>query len=539
MSVANQALSSFLMQQGKSFFSQFNRGLERESLRINAEGKLSPDSHPECLGSALTNPHITTDYSETLLEFITPVEQNVTVSLQQLADIQKFTYQKINGELLWPMSMPCFVGGEQDIVIAQYGSSNIGKMKTLYREGLRHRYGSMMQVISGVHFNFSFPEQFWQNWAKTVEANPGCEIKDPISEGYLCVIRNLKRHMWILPYLFGASPALCSSFLSGKEVNLPFEKVGKGTLYLPYATSLRLSDLGYTNDAQADLNIEYNCLYQYIDGLRRAINLPSAEYEKIGVKVNGEYRQLNANVLQIENEFYSSVRPKRVTNSGESPTDALERRGIQYMEVRALDVDPFSPEGVNEQQIRFIDLFLMWCALGTNKAISQEEQLVNDQNFDKVILQGRNPDLKLQQFCHEAPADVTELTLTEWASAILDDLTELAAHIDAVNDDQSYMAAINAQRLKVEDPSATPSGKIMNILLNENLDNGALGMRLAEQYKKQQQQTQYQVYSEQYLTEQAQASHARQREVEQSDTVNFDVFLDQYFSKHTYSNNNV
>lgn len=332
MSDQYNKLTDYLSSQTADFFAQFNRGLEREALRIDESGKLSQFDHPSALGAALTNHYVTTDYSESLLEFITPVESDIETSLAQLRDVQKFTYQHINGEMLWPMSMPCFVGGEDDIRLANYGESNIGKMKHIYRQGLKNRYGSMMQVISGVHFNFSFPVSFWQARGELSEdkADVSCQ-QDLISTGYLATIRNLKRQLWLLPYLFGASPALCSSFLKDTEPTQTFKKIGKGTLYLPYATSLRMSDLGYTNSAQADLNIEYNCLAEYIAGIRQAINLPSAEFAHIGSKDEQGYKQLSTNILQIENEFYSPIRPKRVTESGETPSKALEQRGIQYI----------------------------------------------------------------------------------------------------------------------------------------------------------------------------------------------------------------
>lgn len=330
-------------------FQKFSRGLERESLRYTPEGALTQTPHPKALGAALTHRWITTDFAESLLEFITPVSHEVDTLLAQMSDIHHFAQTKLGDEKLWPLSMPCYVGSEEGIVLAQYGSSNTGKMKTLYREGLKRRYGSLMQIISGVHFNFSFPESFWDALFGEQEESARQTSK---SAAYFGVIRNYYRFGWLIPYLFGASPALCSSFLQGRKTDLPFESIGK-TLYLPYATSLRLSDLGYTNSAQSVLQIGFNSIEQYLQGLNEAIRTPSAEFAKLGVKVEGEYRQLNSNVLQIENELYAPIRPKRVTQSGERPSQALARAGVEYIEVRSLDVNPFSPIGINEDQVRF------------------------------------------------------------------------------------------------------------------------------------------------------------------------------------------
>ncbi|MEP4300258.1 MAG: glutamate--cysteine ligase, partial [Paraglaciecola sp.] len=301
-------------------------GVERETLRINPNGGLAQTPHQESLGAALTHEFITTDFSESLLEFITPPETSIDKTIGQLKDVHKFVMTNIGEERLWPMSMPCFIENQEAIPIANYGTSNVGKMKSLYRVGLKNRYGSMMQAISGVHFNFSLPDEFWEKWLaddSTIKAD-----KDSISSAYFGLIRNYRRFCWVIPYLYGASPALCRSFIKGKETGLPFKTLGKGTYYLPYATSLRMSDLGYTNSAQSGLNICYNKVDSYIASLRAAINQPSENYEMFAGKKDGKYQQLNSNVLQIENELYSPIRPKQPTRSLEKPTDALDERGV-------------------------------------------------------------------------------------------------------------------------------------------------------------------------------------------------------------------
>jgi glutamate--cysteine ligase len=163
-------INAFSQSENLAAITGIGRGIEREALRVLPEGKLSEQGHFYQLGSALTHSQITTDYSETLLEFITPVSYSAEESIAQLQDIQKYTFEHIQGELLWPISMPCFVDDAEKITLAQYGNSNIGKMKTAYRQGLKNRYGSMMQVISGIHFNFSFSQEFWR-----VQQKNSCE----------------------------------------------------------------------------------------------------------------------------------------------------------------------------------------------------------------------------------------------------------------------------------------------------------------------------------------------------------------------------
>lgn len=369
-----QYIDSFNDDEHISSLTGIGRGIEREGLRVLSEGKLSSHAHYHNLGSALTHPNITTDYAECLLEFITPVSHSPEEAIAQLRDTQKYTLSQIDGELIWPMSMPCFVEDDEKIELAQYGQSNIGTMKTVYRQGLKNRYGSMMQVIAGIHFNFSFSDDFWKT-LKTLDKNND-EYQDYVSSKYFSLLRNYKRFCWLIPYLYGSSPAICPSFLQNKKTNLPFKKSKGGYLYLEHATSLRMSDLGYTNSEQSSLHICYNDLDGYLDGVREAINLQSASFEQIGIKVDGQYRQLNSNVLQIENELYAPVRPKQVANSGEKPSEALQQRGVEYIEIRALDINPFSDTGINLQQIYFLDIFLTYCALVESPLLECSDQNV-------------------------------------------------------------------------------------------------------------------------------------------------------------------
>ncbi|MGL5048313.1 MAG: glutamate--cysteine ligase, partial [Shewanella sp.] len=423
------------------------RGIEREALRIDESGYLAEDSHPEVLGSALMHSRITTDYSEALLEFITPVNNNVEQLLTGLTETHAFSVRHLNGQRLWPVSMPCYVKDEQQIPVARYGTSNTGMMKTLYRKGLTYRYGALMQIISGVHFNFSVSQALWQSLYELSDKQ--LSIDDFMSESYFGLIRNYRRLVWVLPYLFGASPALCHSFIKDQKTDLKFEKTGRGTLYLPYATSLRMSDLGYTNKEQEQLNISYNSLPEYLAGVNAATKMPSANFANIGVKVDSEYRQLNANVLQIENEFYSPIRAKRVTRSGEKPSEALARGGVEYIEVRALDVNPFSPIGIEATQVRFLDLFLLYCLLTPSPKSDVSEETRLSSNLNAVVLEGRKPGLEL--FTADGPC-----LLKSWLEELFDGLQPLAILLDGEATD--YQVALAHWRKAVEDPNLTLSG---------------------------------------------------------------------------------
>ncbi|QUJ66969.1 glutamate--cysteine ligase [Photobacterium sp. GJ3] len=500
---------------------QIGRGLEREALRITPQGKLSTQPHPAGLGSALTNQWVTTDFAESLLEFITPVSRNVDDLLSQLSDIHKFSYTQMGEEMLWPMSMPCYVGDESDIQLAQYGQSNIGQMKTLYREGLKRRYGSVMQIISGVHFNFSFPDAFWQQlFGEQTEQ----ERQTSVSDAYFALIRNYYRFGWLIPYLFGASPALCGSFLKQDTDHLNFSKTGSGTYFLPQSTALRLSDLGYTNHAQSALKIGFNSLSQYLDGLQKAIHTPSEEFAEIGVKVDGELRQLNTNVLQIENELYAPIRPKRVALSGEKPSEALCRGGVEYIEVRSLDVNPFSPVGVTETQVRFLDLFLTWAVLSPSDNMDDAELACWRDNWKKVVLHGRDPDLQLQIGCQGE-----RLSLHDWALRVFTELEQVAVAMDQAHGGDAYQQTLATLTGWVENPELTLSAQVLReIEAHEGIRN--FGMALADKHAQWLNEQAYRRYSQAEFEQETQASVARQEKIEQSDELSFEAFLADYFA---------
>lgn len=428
-------------------------GIEKEGLRVDAFGHLAQTPHPRALGSALTHSEITTDYSEALLEFITPVFQDTGAMLEYLADLHRFNNEVNAEELLWCASMPCNIRSEHEIPVAEYGHSNIGRLKHIYRLGLQHRYGKMMQTIAGIHYNVSLPEQLWPAFQALNQNRDS--MRDFRSASYFRMIRNFRRYSWLLLYLFGASPALSRYFMQGKRHQL--QSLGADTLYLPHATSLRMSDLGYSNRAQSALQICFNHLDSYVASLQRAIRTSDPLYEELGVLVSGEYRQLNSNILQIENEYYSDIRPKRVTESGEKPIHALQQRGVQYIEVRNTDINPLLPLGISHEQTLFMDAFLVTCLLCNDNLLSDDECRLLNENHQRVVTRGREPGLNLLSQEGERP-------LTQMAREILQQVGRTAAMLDSVNSTQSYTAAVLAQRDKVDAPELTPSAQVLAAL---------------------------------------------------------------------------
>jgi len=496
------------------------KGVEKESLRVTPAGEIAQTRHPAALGAPLTNEHITTDFSESLIELVTPPFRETWELLQYLCDIHQFVYRHLDDELLWSTSMPCAIDGDASIPLAQFGSSNVGRMKTIYRHGLGMRYGRIMQAISGVHFNYSFCAGLWDALESINRSN--LPRQDFMSEQYFGVLRNYRRFGWLVLYLFGTSPAVSRSFFAGREITLP--RLDDDTVHEPYGTSLRMSDIGYRNKNQATVSVSVNSLDEYVRDLSKAISTPYPPYAQIGVKVGGEYQQLNANILQIENEYYSYIRPKRVARSGERPTKALRRAGVEYVEVRALDVSAFDPVGVNQNKLRFLEAFLALCLLSDSAPIGRGEQEALDENHLKVARRGREPGLKLDR-------DGRKFPMSEWARQLLDSMQGLCEMLDYGEPARPYTVALEQQRAKVEDVERTPSAR----LLTEMRQSGESFFQLANRMSRMHKDYFLDLYppNERRLAEfaaAAQESHDKQRRIEAADKTDFDTYLAHYLA---------
>jgi glutamate--cysteine ligase len=496
------------------------KGVEKESLRVSPDGEIVQSRHPRDLGAPLTNEHITTDFSESLIELVTPPFLESWELLQYLCDIHQFVYRHLDDELLWSTSMPSAVRGDASIPLAQFGKSNVGRMKTIYRHGLGMRYGRIMQAISGVHFNYSFSDALWEVLAHVNQSKDAGQ--DYISEQYFGVLRNYRRYGWLVLYLFGTSPAVSKSFFAGRDTDLP--SLDRDTVYEPYGTSLRMSDIGYRNKNQATVSVSVNSLSEYVRDLSRAVSTPYPPYEKLGVVVDGEYRQLNANILQIENEYYSYIRPKRVTRSGERPTKALQRAGVQYVEVRALDVSAYDPVGVNQNKLRFLEAFLGMLLLRESDPIGRGEQEALDANHLKVARRGREPGLTLNR-------EGRTYSMKDWARELLDAMQGVCENLDHGEPSRPYMAALDQQRAKLDDVDRTPSAR----LLTEMRDTGETFFELAQRMSKLHKDYFLGLYppNERRLAEfaaEAEESHEAQARIEATDKVDFDSYLADYLA---------
>ena len=482
------------------------RGIEKESLRTQPDGGLALTPHPVALGSALTHPNITTDFSESQMELVTSAHKSTEAALAELTQLHQFTYRALKDlgeEMLWVSSMPCGLQTDETIPIARFGLSNVGRARSIYRMGLSHRYGRRMQTISGIHYNWSLP--------------------GVTSEQYFALTRNFRRHAFLLLYLFGASPAVCRTFVAGRRHEL--QRLAGHTLYLPHATSLRMGRLGYQSDAQASLAVSYNSLAGYGNALQHALMQPYPAYENVGIRSpGGDYNQLATTLLQIENEFYGTIRPKRVIFPGERPLHALRERGVEYIEVRLMDLDPFEPVGINAQTMRFLDVFLLHCLLSSSPNDTPQELAELKHNQHDAAARGRQPGLLLKRAGREVP-------LTEWGAELVAQCAPIAAALDATHGNSHYSQALAAADAALADASMLPSARVLAVMARD-YDNSFTDFALAQSEKTRGIVQGLPLSDEQFarLAAQSRQSIDERKRIEASDTLPFEAYRQQYVS---------
>jgi glutamate--cysteine ligase len=497
------------------------RGLEKESLRVQPDGRLAATPHPAALGSALTHPHITTDFSEAQLELITGVHTSVEACLEELTQIHQFVARAIGDERLWCASMPCRLPAEKDIPLGRYGDSNVGTAKTVYRRGLAYRYGRHMQTISGIHYNLSMPETAWPALQKA-DARGGSPDAHR-NDAYFALIRNFRRHAWLPLVLIGASPAVCASFVAGRRHAL--QTLANGTLYLPYGTTLRMGPLGYQSAAQSNLAVSYNDLKSYAHSLHGALTQPYPPYEKIGIKVGDEYRQLSTALLQIENEFYGTIRPKQPIESGERPLHALGARGVAYVEARLVDLDPTSPIGIRADTMRLLEIFLLYCLLADSPPDTPAEAAELGHNQHTAAERGRAPDVGLMR-------GGEEVRLVDWGSEVLAACAPIAAALDAAHGGSAYRAALSEAQAMLADLARTPSARVLAELeafAGKSYSDLGLAQSHAHRATLLAQPLDHAVAAR--FAQMAEQSHADQRTIEAADDLPFEDYRRNYLDQ--------
>ncbi|MFL2714889.1 MAG: glutamate--cysteine ligase [Gammaproteobacteria bacterium] len=402
------------------------RGIEKEFFRVDKKGFISKRSHPKSLGSALKNKYITTDFSEAQVELVTPTFEDVDELYDFLYSLHVFVANNIEGdEMLWPFSMPPKIKDESEINIGYYHQSGEGLLKHVYRRGLKVRYGATMQCVSGMHYNFSINQSSFSTLINSTD-------QKSINEAYLGLMRNFKRIFWFVLSEFGQTNVVDKSFVKNRNHSL--NELNKNDLYLENATSLRMSEIGYQSEAQKSLDIKYNSLSGFLQKIKDAITVPFEDYKKKGLlDSNGEYHQISDGIIQIENEYYDSIRPKRSASNNLRPYDLLKDFGIEYLEIRGVDISPSDITGMSKHHIRFLDLILIYCLISPSPKMTSKEKNEIDSNERVSIYEGKSKSSKIN-------INGNKVSIKNARKDIFENLKNIA---DFMNDRDLFHAAIN------------------------------------------------------------------------------------------------
>lgn len=417
-----------------------NFGVEREGLRVGVKGELSRNKHPKVFGNKIMNPYITTDFSESQLELITPVfntSKEVYDFLNALYDIVAL---EIGDEYIWPESMPCIIPDDREIPIATFCKCKQGKEARAYREELLRKYGGKIQLISGIHYNFSLDDdvlnKLYENSSKKEDFKT---FKDNL---YLKIVRNYLRYRWLLIYLLGSTGVVHSSYKG--ECLKKLDNISQGAYSCEGIVSYRNSDCGYGN--RVTLFADYTSTREYVNSLKRFIN---------------------DGLIQSPKEFYSSVRPK-----GKNPNKILEsllNEGIQYLEYRSIDINPFSKGGISLEDLEFLELFNLYL-------LFKEESNYKDWQIDGLENQkniARNGGLDI-----ELIRDGEKVSKVQWGLEILNEIRDIN-HILNLGKGE----LIDAQIEKIKDYKKTNTYRFIELVKEKGYIDSHLD--LSKKYKKE------------------------------------------------------
>lgn len=453
--------NSLFLNQAKNDLKNGSIGIEKESFRLWGEG-ISPRKHPETLGAALTNKFITTDFGESLLEFVTKPESNNKHLMDFLDHIHYFFYTKVSDEILWPFSFPPEIVDESEIKIAEYGNSNTATLKRLYRKGLSARYGRLMQSISGLHFNYSLNPSILELIINEYNYKKGLTRSDV----YLAGVRNLTRLNWFLIYLFGSSPFVTKNFSVVGESE--FNEIN-GVFLNRESTSLRMSDIGYSVPAQHKFKISLNTLNEYIDSVSKYINLNNPEFDFQG-KHAKPINQISSSYLQTEDELYAAARPKSNSTITNRTLFNLSNGGIDYIELRSLDINPFKTSGIDQKDVNFLEAFVIFCLLDDSPYMSEQELNTCRENDQLVSKYGRKSETTIKK-------NANRVSIQEWGLEIFQRMEPIFDLVEIEEKDK-----ISFQR-RLMDISSLPSSMVEEMIMEDNFNIKHSPIEIAEKNK--------------------------------------------------------
>lgn len=415
-----------------------NFGIEREGLRVLENGDLSYTPHPKVFGDKVLNPFITTDFSESQLECITPVLNTTREVFNYTNILYDICALEVGDEYIWPESMPCIISKDKDIPISEYGDSKKGAEARLYRENLLDKYGHKVQLISGIHYNFSFSEEMILKLYKN--SNSSLSYRFYKDEIYLKIARNYLRYRWILIYLTGSTSIVQGSY--DKDTCKYCKEVSKDTYSIDGAVSFRNSEVGYKNTI--DLFPSYKSTDEYISSIKNFIKDGTIESHK---------------------EIYNAVRLKARDNV--NFFDSLEKDGVDYLEYRSIDINPFIKGGIALEDLDFIQIFNLFLLFEgeSNYDKWQEEAQENQMTIAKYGLN----DIKLIK-------DGTKISKNKWALEIFEKISGICTMLNLNKD-----ATIELMKNRFINPKSTYSYKIMEKVSKEGYVEAHID--LAKKYK--------------------------------------------------------
>lgn len=424
----------------EDYFIKANFGLEKENVRVTERGNLALTPHPKAFGDREKNPYIKTDFSESQLEMVTPVCNTLDEVYSFICNLNKVVSLEImkNGEFLWPQSNPPILPREEEIPIAKLSN----RADELYRENLSEKYGKKKQVISGIHYNFSFKEEFIKLLYKELKVKKDFrEFKDDI---YLRMARNFQKYHWLLIYLTGASPVFHESYID--EIKEEGEKLRDDSYYIKDDTSLRNSSYGYKN--KKDYYVSYNSIEEYASDIKNLVKDKE---------------------IQSIKEYYNPIRLKSL--GSEDMLESLLNKGIDYLEVRLLDLDPLSIQGVSKETLYLVHLFMIYTLLKENEEITYKEQEEFFKNHDMVSLKGRNEEAVIYE-------NGVPVLLKDKGREILSEIGEIVEILFSSN--EKFKNVIKRALEKINNPNYTISEKLIKDIKEEGYVN--FHMRLAKEY---------------------------------------------------------
>lgn len=370
-----------------------NFGIEKESVRVKKDGRLADTPHPEIFGDKAKHSFITVDFSESQMELITPAEKSVKEAYDFLRNIHEVVSMNLKDEYLWSQSVPPILPDDKDIPIAKFPQN---RELEIYREKLGEKYGRKKQLLSGIHFNFSFDDEFLEELYTLLK--PSEDFKEFKNEIYLKISRNYFKYGWMIIYLLGASPVVHETYL--QKCLDKMKKYNGETYYFEDIVSFRNSSCGYRN--KDEFFVDYKNVESYIESLNNLIN---------------------QNIISSPKEYYSPIRLK--TKNTKEILNELKNSGVEYLEFRSIDLNPFSKIGIEELDLEFLHLFILFLYLKDDEEFTEKDYFRYLKNQELLANNGNSKDFKL--ICCED----TEVSPRDYSLILIEEIEKELKNIEA------------------------------------------------------------------------------------------------------------